>query len=195
MKDKELIDIFMEKTGEMLKTADKDDFSAIINALSGIVMYPKASDFDVLPDDMAFEESSDACKVFAAHNAEDEKQIKDTYFARGYYDGFFRVLNINEKVTAKTLLLRMRHAMIHTHPVVDPESKTIRFNDITKFTDVGYWNSKHYFAKDRKNPHNNHKIERIEEFKAEFTYEELSALLQGYCTLLPTVYPVSGQLS
>ncbi|MCR4745282.1 MAG: hypothetical protein K5894_08665 [Lachnospiraceae bacterium] len=191
MKDREMIALYAEKTKKMLEGAEADDFSALINALTGLTMYPKGADFDLLPETMAFKEGSKADELLKKHGDKENGDIVDSYFARGFYDGYFRVLNLNEEVNAKTLLLRMRHAVIHTHPEVDIEAKTIAFNDITRFTDMGFWNAKHYFAKDRKNPHKNHKIEKLEEFRAKFTFEEFKILMEGYCELLPEAYPVS----
>ncbi len=193
MEERELIGLYLDKTAESLKNAAEDDFSVIVNAMTGMVLYPKAEDLSVLDDEMAFKEGSEAEAVFAAHSSEDsEKPIVDTYFARGYVDGFFRIMNSEEKVTPKNVLLRIRHAMIHTHPEVDHEKKTINFNDVTRFTDVGFWNKNHVFAKDRKNPHNNHKIEKLENFKVELTYDEMRKLLIGYCEILKEKYPKSS---
>ncbi|SKB76302.1 hypothetical protein SAMN06296386_10512 [Lachnospiraceae bacterium] len=190
MEERELIGLYLDKTAESLKSAAEDDFSVLVNAVNGLVLYPKADDLSVLDDEMTFTEGSKAAEVFAAHSAEDaEKPIVDTYFARGYVNGFFRIMNSEEKVTPKNVLLRMRHAAIHTHIAVDPENKTIAFNDVTRFTDVGFWNKEHVFAKDRRNPHNNHKIEKLENFKAEFTFEEFRNLLIGYCEVLKERYP------
>lgn len=191
MKERELIALYAEKTKKMLEKSDKDDFSALINVLTGLTMFPKGADFDLLPETMAFAEDSEADKLMKKRADKENGDIVDSYFARGFYDGYFRVLNKNEEVTAKTLLLRMRHAVIHTHPAVDIEAKTISFNDITRFTDMGFWNEKHFFAKDRKNPHKNHKIEKIEEFRAKFTFEEFRVLMEGYLDLLPEAYPIS----
>ena len=191
MKDREMIALYAEKTKKMLEGAAANDFSALINILTGITMFPRGADFDLLPETMAFKEGSKAAAVMKKHSDKETGDIVDSYFARGFYDGYFRVLNLNEEVTAKTLLLRMRHAVIHTHPEVDIEAKTIAFNDTTRFTDMGYWNEKHFFAKDRRNPHKNHKIEKLEEFKAKFTFEEFKDLLEGYLELLPEAYPVS----
>ncbi len=191
MNDKEMMALYAEKTKKMLENAAPDDFSALINALTGITMYPKGAIFDLLPDSMAFKEGSAAEEIMKKHADKESGDIVDSYFARGFYDGYFRVMNTNEEVNAKTLLLRMRHAVIHTHPDVDTEAKTIAFNDITRFTDMGFWNEKRFFAKDRKNPHKNHKIEKLEEFRAKFTFEEFKALMEGYLELIPEVYPVS----
>ena len=195
MKDREMIALYAEKTKKMLENAGEDDFSALINALTGLTMYPKGADFDLLPEDMAFAEGSEADKILKKHADKDNGDIVDSYFARGFYDGYFRVLNRNEEITAKTVLLRMRHAVIHTHPDFNLEEKTVSFTDITRFTDLGYWNEKHYFAKDRRNPHKNHKIEKLEEFRAKFTFEEFRDLMKGYCDLLPEAYPVSQDSS
>lgn len=190
MVERELMGLFFDKTAEALKGAAEDDFSVLVNAMTGLVLYPKADDLSVLADDMAFNDGTEAAKVFSEHSGSDEeKAIVDSYFARGYVDGFFRIMNKEEDVTPKNILLRMRHAVIHTHPAIDLEARTITFNDVTRFTDMGYWNKEHVFAKDRRNPHNNHKIEKIENFKAKFTFAEFRALLIGYCEILKEYYP------
>ena len=190
MTQKEIIGIYAKGAKSQLEGAKADDIAAIINALSGLVMYPRAADVNVMSDDMAVEEGSRAAEVLAAHTDEDgENKIRDTYFARGYHGGAYHVMNVDEAVTAKTLLQRLRHAVIYTTPAVDIDQRTITFADNTKFTDVGYWGKDHFFAKDRRNPHNNHKIERMEEFFAKFTFDEMKALLLGYFDILPSFYP------
>ena len=191
MKEADLIAIFTKQTEKELGGAPSDDFAPLINALSGLSMFIKTTDLNLFADNMAFPESSPAAAVLKKHTAEDaEDKIKDSYFARGYVDGNYRVMNKDEEVTPKNLLLRFRHALIYTQPNVDTVKKTIRFNDTTHFSDMGFWNQERVFAKDRKNPHRNHRVEKMEEFKAVFTFEEMKELLLGYCSLIRENYPM-----
>ena len=48
MLERELMGLFFDKTVEALKGAAEDDFSALVNAMTGLVLYPKADDLSVL---------------------------------------------------------------------------------------------------------------------------------------------------
>ena len=108
--------------------SDKDiedafEVTQLINSFVGLLIIPRQMCFKYMPDDISFPRGSEAETLFTAIR-NDPTKCEDTYFERKWdpIKRQYEKTAIIERVTPKTLVLRLRNAVSHDHLIIQPVS-------------------------------------------------------------------------
>ena len=106
---------------------DAFEVTQLLNSFIGLLVIPRARCFEFMDDNISFPKDSEAYTIFNKVIS-DPTRFKDTYHERVLKNEKWSKTDRLEKITPKTLVLRLRNAVSHDRLTIHPTS--LRNNNV-----------------------------------------------------------------